>query len=298
MYQEFKQASNYQALQDTQINKIIAAQQRRYNPSLLGDVYQEKPSNLYQQYLNETGLINAKTSNQFENKSKYSGNISGEPNSKSPSQYQNFKKNYQDIEPPLNPGEKDNYGVFNPKDVKAQPLPQMQNNDYYAGKPNEELPRSVYSNHVNQPLPSRYGKPNHHLTEKLDYKLRSNNDDYSYVDTYEMDKKRANQNYSNLLGRKLGDPSTRPEEKKEEEKIDIMGRPQKEGTLEYQRMQKGVRNRDNQNERLFPSLHYTEFKDNRPQRVRPDPLKNRPQDMNSRANRMIEALRNTNEKDE
>lgn len=283
MYEEFKRTSNYQALQDNQINKIIAAQQRRYDPSLLGEVYQEKPSNLYQQYLNETGLINAKTTNAFSEKNPNS--IYGMNRSKSPSRYNNTR----DIQPPLN----NNYGIFNPKNIKDQPLPQMQKNDYYAGKPNEELPKSVYSNHVNQPQPTKFGKPNHHLTEKLDYKLKSNNDDYSYVDTFEMDKKRANQNYSNLLGRQLGDPSTRPDDKKEDIKRDILNRPLRDGTLEQQRMKKGVRSKDQRNERLYPSLHYTEFKDNRPQRINPDPRTKNPQDMDSRTQRMMEALRNT-----
>jgi hypothetical protein len=290
MYEEFKRNSNYQALQDNQINKIIAAQQRRYNPSLLGDVYQEKPSNLYQQYLNETGLINAKTTNQygkFEKKMDYSNNISGQQRSRSPS---NFNRG-------ISPRKDTDYGVFNPKNIKEQPLPRMQKNDYYAGKPNPELPKSVYSNHVNQPTPGKFGTPNHHLTEKLDYKLKSNNEDYAYVDTYEMEKKRANQNYSNLLGRQLGDPSTRPEDKKEEIKTDVLNRPLRDGTLEQQRMKQGVREKDKRKDMFYPSLHYTEFRDNRPQKIHPDPSRNQPQDMDSRTQRMMEALRNA-EKDE
>ena len=61
LYKEFKQQNNYQALQDTQINKIISAQQRGYDPNLLGKVYTKSPSSLYQQYLNETGLIHQKS---------------------------------------------------------------------------------------------------------------------------------------------------------------------------------------------------------------------------------------------
>ena len=290
MYKEFKNTSNYQALQDNQINKIIAAQQRRYNPALLGDVYQEKPSNLYQQYLNETGLINSKnpknTSPNF-----VKGNISGQNRSKSPSQ-----PNYQDYSPPPKDPRFDEH-AFDPQNIKNQPLPNMPRQDFYAGKPNPEPPKSVYSNHVNQPAPSRYGQPTHHMTEQLNYKLRSNNDDYSYVDTFEMDKKRANQNYSNLLGRKLGDPSTRPREEEEME-TDIMGLPQKKGTLERQRMQKGARSKDDRQNRLFPALHYTEFKDNRPQRINPDPRQTQPHDVTSRTDRMLQALRNNQNNEE
>lgn len=278
MYQEFKNNSNYQALQNTQINKVIAAQQRRYNPSLLGDVYQEKPSNLYQQYLNETGLINAPSSKKPSTPF-VQGNISGPPRSKSP-----HRSRYEQ--------------AFDPKDIQNQPLPEQPRTDFYAGKPNPEPPKSVYSNHLNQPKPSRYGEPTHHLTEKLDYKLRSNNDDYSYVDTFEMEKKRAHQNYSNLLGRQLGDPSTRPREEDQTLEMDIMGLPQKKGTLEQQRMQKGVRNRDGHQNRLFPSLHYTEFKDNRPQRIDADPRLNKPQDVHSRTDRMLQALRNVEDQEE
>ena len=269
MYEEFKQSSNYQALQDTQINKIIAAQQRRYNPSLLGDVYQENPTNLYQQYLNETGLINSNSTTKSRNRNK-SKEIQTPPQKSNPSLYSE---------------------TFNPKDIKAQPLPSMPKTDFYAGKPNPEPPKSVYSRHVDEPSPGPYGEPKHNFTQKIDYKLRSNNDNYSYVDTYEMDKKRVHQNYSNLLGRKLGDPDTRPQEEPNQPNTDVMGLPQKQGTLENQRLQHGARFKKNQTNRLFPSLHYTDFKDNRPQRVEPDPYRQRPQDMQSRTDRMKEALR-------
>ena len=112
-----------------------------------------------------------------------------------------------------------------------------------------------------------------------------------------MDKKRAHQNYSNLLGRKLGDPKTRPEDKMPEYKTDIMGLPQKEGTMEQQRLNRGARSRRDRNNRLFPSLHYTEFKDNRPQRIAPNPLKENPQDMQSRTDRMIQALRQNQDRE-
>ena len=272
MYEEFKKAPNYQALQDNQINKIIAAQQRRYNPSLLGDVYQEKPSNLYQQYLNETGLMKEETYSKRQ-------------------QNQDSKKKEEFLPP------KNYEDAFDPRDIRNQALPEMQKQDFYAGKPNPEPPRSVYSKHVDNSAPSPFGKPTHNFAEKLDYKLTSNNDDYTYVDTYEMDKKRAHQNYSNLLGRKLGDPKTRPEDKMPEYKTDIMGLPQKEGTMEQQRLNQGARSRRDRNNRLFPSLHYTEFKDNRPQRIAPNPLKENPQDMQSRTDRMIQALRQNQDRE-
>jgi hypothetical protein len=269
MYEEFKRSSNYQALQDTQINKIIAAQQRRYNPSLLNDVYQEKPTNLYQQYLNETGLIN-NNSNTYKSK-REKEEIQLPPEKMDPSVYSK---------------------AFDPMDIKEQPLPYMPNNDYYAGKPNPEPPRSVYSRHVDEPPNDHFGKPNHNFTKKLDYQLRSNNDDYSYVDTYEMEKKKMHQNYSNLLGRKLGDPNTRPKEEANNIDTDIMGMPQRHGTLETQRMQQGARFKKNRDQNLYPSIHYTEYKDNRLQRITPDPRKENPQDMKSRTDRMIQALRN------
>ena len=53
MYEEFRNKTNYQAINDTQINKIIAAQQRRYDPSLLHDTYTQNPKSLYQQYLKQ-----------------------------------------------------------------------------------------------------------------------------------------------------------------------------------------------------------------------------------------------------
>ena len=273
MYEEFKKAPNYQAMQDNQINKIIAAQQRRYNPSLLGNVYQEKPTNLYQQYLNQTGMM--KDEKSLREEEMYNPNINNNQ--------RNFLKN------------EDNQEIFDPTNIKNQALPEMPRHDFYAGKPNPELPKSVYSKHINKPEPSKYGKPMHNFAEKIDYKLTSKNDDYSYVDTYEMDKKRAHQNYSNILGRKLGDPSTRPEENKPKFEADVFGLPQKNGTMEQQRKQKGVKSRRDRNDRLFPSMHYTEFKDNRPQKIIQDP--NRPQDMESRTDRMIQALRQNQEQE-
>lgn len=268
MYEEFKQSSNYQALQDTQINKIIAAQQRRYNPSLLGDVYQEKPNNLYQQYLNETGLIN-NDSNQY-----------------------SVRQKGEQFQPPPQKSDPHLYDkAFDPVDVKEQPLPSMPSQDYYAGKPNPEPPQSVYSRHVNEPPSDSFGKPNHNFTEKMDYQLRSNNDDYSYVDTYEMDKKLKHQNYSNLLGRKLGDPNSRPKEEAPQVETDILGMPQRHGTLEAQRMQQGARFKKNRDQNLYPSIHYTEYRDNRLQRREPDPRVENPQDVKSRTDRMVQALR-------
>ena len=58
MYQEFKNKPNFQAMADTNMGKLIAAQQRKIdNQFLPSDTHHIKPSNLYQQYLKQSGIL-------------------------------------------------------------------------------------------------------------------------------------------------------------------------------------------------------------------------------------------------
>jgi len=59
LYQKYKNQPNFQAFADNQMGKLIKAQQRRYNPKFFGGKIDEmKPSNLYQEYLKKSGLMN------------------------------------------------------------------------------------------------------------------------------------------------------------------------------------------------------------------------------------------------
>jgi hypothetical protein len=75
-------------------------------------------------------------------------------------------------------------------------------------------------------------------------------EDY-FVDTYETDKKRQNQNYSNLLGQKLGDKAN----------MDQYQDPESysKNTLEMNVSQRD-QNEEQIKEKLLPSVHYSEFK--------------------------------------
>lgn len=62
MYEEFKNKPNFQAVADQEMRKMIANNDRKYNAGFLGGNYtQYKPTNLYQQFLNQTGVLGNKT---------------------------------------------------------------------------------------------------------------------------------------------------------------------------------------------------------------------------------------------
>ena len=58
LYQKYKNQPDFQAFADKQMGKLIAAQHRRYDPKFLGGTDPNlKPSNLYQEYLQTSGLM-------------------------------------------------------------------------------------------------------------------------------------------------------------------------------------------------------------------------------------------------
>ena len=58
LYQKFRNQPNFQAFADNQMGRLIAAQQKRYDPKFYGQSGGDlKPSNLYQQYLKESGML-------------------------------------------------------------------------------------------------------------------------------------------------------------------------------------------------------------------------------------------------
>lgn len=58
LYQKYKNQPNFQAFADQQMGRLIAAQQRRHNPEFFGGKVSEiKPSNLYQEYLKKSGMM-------------------------------------------------------------------------------------------------------------------------------------------------------------------------------------------------------------------------------------------------
>lgn len=58
LYQKFKNQPNFQAFADNQMGRLIAAQQKRYDPKFYGQPDSNlKPSNLYQEYLRESGVL-------------------------------------------------------------------------------------------------------------------------------------------------------------------------------------------------------------------------------------------------
>ena len=165
--------------------------------------------------------------------------------------------------------------------------------NYYAGKPNPEPPQSVYSTNLEQEqsLYSAYGKSKHNFQENVDFKLRSNNNDNYYMDTYEVNKKRANQNYSNLLGRKLGDPEHTPARDRDgmSARTNVMGMAigeQPAKTHGGRQKQRGADRMD-----FIPTVHYTEFKDNRPENMGHKSNVSKQDDMRSRTDKMIQSLR-------
>lgn len=76
-------------------------------------------------------------------------------------------------------------------------------------------------------------------------------EDY-YVDTYEAEKKRQNQNYSNLMGTKLGDKDYMGEHQDPEE--------YSKNTLELNVNQREQVQESGPRQKLLPSVHYSEFK--------------------------------------
>lgn len=97
------------------------------------------------------------------------------------------------------------------------------------------------------------------------------------MDTHEDEKKRKNQNYSNLLGQSLGDKSLRPEE--------VEGK----NTLELNINEREEEMRERDEPRLLPSVHYSEFKNSGYYQEKPK-SKSRLQEMDERTQRMREAL--------
>lgn len=88
--------------------------------------------------------------------------------------------------------------------------------------------------------------------EDVKYSRYKADDDY-FVDTYETDKKRQNQNYSNLLGQKLGDRDQSSQYKDPE----VYGK----NTLEMNVKERDPQEYDHQPKtKLLPSVHYSEFK--------------------------------------
>ena len=58
LYQKYKNNPNFQAFADNQMGKLIAAQQKRYDPKFFdGNTNDIKPSKLYQEYLKKSGLM-------------------------------------------------------------------------------------------------------------------------------------------------------------------------------------------------------------------------------------------------
>lgn len=96
------------------------------------------------------------------------------------------------------------------------------------------------------------------------------------MDTHEDEKKRQNQNYSNLLGQSLGDKSLRPEE--------VEGK----NTLELNVNERQEEERINE-PKLLPSVHYSEFKNSGYFQEKPK-SKSKLQEMEERTQRMREAL--------
>lgn len=88
-------------------------------------------------------------------------------------------------------------------------------------------------------------------SQRSRYSRYKDAEDY-YVDTYESEKKRQNQNYSNLLGQKLGD------------KADAQAHPDPEeyskNTLELNVNEREKVADDGPRAKLLPSIHYSEFK--------------------------------------
>ena len=109
-------------------------------------------------------------------------------------------------------------------------------------------------------------------------------DDGYFVDTYEEDKKRQNQNYSNLLGQKLGDKE---------------GMENFQDPVEYSKntLEMNVSQREeipnNQPEAPFlPSVHYSEFKNSKYYNDQPK-MKSNLQMMEERTQRMRAELQNS-----
>lgn len=102
-----------------------------------------------------------------------------------------------------------------------------------------------------------------------------------YVDTHEQEKKRQNQNYSNLMGQSLGDPSRRGDSPDPAE--------HGKNTLEMTLSEREHVQEDGPAQRLLPSIHYSEFKNSQQYQEAPAPKSNLEM-MEERTQRMREAL--------
>lgn len=117
-------------------------------------------------------------------------------------------------------------------------------------------------------------------------KYKRDNEDY-FVDNFEGDKKRQNQNYSNLFGQKLGDPELKSQYSKVHDQ---------KNTLEL-----NVNERENSRSNgygykgdMVPSVHYSEYRNaNKPVESRRDPNQN--QLMEEKTQRMMASLRKETE---
>lgn len=58
MYEKFRDRSNFQAMADMNMGKLIAARERKIRPEFMSeDTRDIKPNKLYQQYLKNAGIL-------------------------------------------------------------------------------------------------------------------------------------------------------------------------------------------------------------------------------------------------
>jgi hypothetical protein len=143
----------------------------------------------------------------------------------------------------------------------------------------EDLPRSTRKDDVGSIMSGRQYHQNGSESQEHG-RYRNDNQEY-YVDTYEQDKKRMNQNYSNLLGQKLGDRENMGEYQDPAE----YGK----NTLEMTVSQREQVPDEEPPQKLLPSIHYSEFKNSGYYQQQPQPKSNLKQ-MEERTQRMKEAL--------
>lgn len=238
MLEEFKNSSSYQSFQNNQIAKLLAAQQRKYNPAHLPEVYKQKPSSLYQEYLNKTGLIQNKPQHSFED---------------------SFKKD-----------------EYNRSKLEQQHSHQ---GVHFQTKPEffeyEQLEQSQQTTNKQEYLSSnQYDKTS----------TNSNRDDIM------MNKQIINNMYnkSNMMKSQLS--QIKPEEDDQRNlRVNVLGIIEPD----YQKQNFHKQNQL-QKQRIYPNIHYTEYKDNTPQAITNQYSKKltQTQNMENRTKTMISSLRN------
>ena len=122
--------------------------------------------------------------------------------------------------------------------------------------------------------------------DQQNQRYKKSSEDY-YTDSYESDKKRSHQNYSNMFGQKLGEPEERSQHSETQDN---------KNTLELNKIERSEPEKQNHNYQgnLIPSVHYSEYQNSNFHKEQTQ--KTNQELMEERTQKMMNSLRETSNK--